>query len=316
MKITIVAFDLWGFNQKVVDHLKSKGVEVTFIDSSKIHFTYKSTLQRIKNFFSKTFLNKNIKKNYRHNTVLGIIEELEMQDIILIINPDHFKSEVVNSLKLKTKKYIAYNYDSLIRNPLPENYLEIFDTVFSFDLYDIKENPNLKPLTNFNYLEKKINNKSQTKAFIILLHSLEREVILKKIADSFDEQKITNYEFIVVDPVLKKTNKNIIQLEKPLSLETIYNKMDNSEILIDLVRENQTGLSFRFFEAMALHKKIITNNKSILEYDFYNENNILLIDDNFTQIPSAFLIKPYESLSEEIYNKYTIDHWVKTVFEI
>src|SRR5690606_5911726 len=160
------------------------------------------------------------------------------------------------------------------------------------DINDIKGNPNLKPLTNFNYLEKKFNNNPQNKAFIILLHSLEREVILKKIADSFDEQKISNYEFIVVDPVLKKTNKNIIQLENPLSLDTIYSKMDNSEILIDLVRENQSGLSFRFFEAMALHKKIITNNKSILEYDFYNENNILLIDDNFTQIPNAFLIKP------------------------
>lgn len=316
MKITIVAFDLWGFNQKIVDHLKNKGVEVTFIDSSKIHFTYKSTLQRIKNFFSKTFLNKNIKKNYRHNTVLEIIEVLEMQDIILIVNPDHFKSEVINSLKLKTRKYIAYNYDSLIRNPLPENYLELFDTVFSFDLNDIKENHNLKPLTNFNYLEKKNNNKSQTKAFIILLHSLERELILKKIADSFDEQNITNYEFIVVDPVLKKTNKNIIKLENPLSLETIYDKMDKSEILIDLVRENQSGLSFRFFEAMALHKKIITNNKSILEYDFYNENNILLIDENFTQIPSTFLTKPYELLPEKIYNKYTIENWVKTVFEI
>lgn len=316
MKITIVAFDLWGFNKKVVEHLKNKGVDVTFIDSNKINFTYKNTPQRIKNFFSKTFLKKNIKKNYRHNTIVEIIKVLEMQDIILIVNPDHFRPEIVNNLKLKTKKYIAYNYDSLARNPLPENYLELFDTVFSFDVNDIKENPNLKPLTNFNYLEKKINNKPQNKAFIILLHSLEREIILKKIADSFDKQKINNYEFIVVDPVLKKTNKNIIKLEKPLSLEVIYDKMNNSEILIDLVRENQSGLSFRFFEAMALHKKIITNNKSILEYDFYNENNILLIDDKFTKIPGDFLIKPYESLSEEIYNKYTIDNWVKTVFEI
>ncbi|WCM43023.1 hypothetical protein MG290_04950 [Flavobacterium sp. CBA20B-1] len=316
MKITIVAFDLWGFNKKIVEHLKNKGAEVNFIDSSKIHFTYKSKSQRIKNFFSKTFLNKNIKKNYRHNTVLSLIERLEMQDVILIVNPDHFRPEIVNNLKLKTRKYIAYNYDSLARNPLPENYLELFDTVFSFDINDLKKNPRLKPLTNFNYLDKKINDKPQTKAFIILLHSLEREVILKRIADNLDEQNITNYEFIVVDPALKNTNKNIIQLENPLSLDIIYDKMDNSEILIDLVRENQSGLSFRFFEAMALHKKIITNNQAILEYDFYNENNILLIDDNFSKIPSSFLSSSYTKLPENIYEKYTLNTWVKNVFGI
>ena len=39
---------------------------------------------------------------------------------------------------------------------------------------------------------------------------------------------------------------------------------DESGIIVDLVRDNQTGLSFRIFEALGLRKKIITNNFSLL----------------------------------------------------
>lgn len=316
MKITIVAFDLWGFNKLIAENLEEKNAEVTFINSSAIRFSYKNNFQRIINFFSKTFLNKNIKKQYVKNTVLQKIDELPEQNIVLIVNPAHFDTEIINKLKAKTKKYIAYNYDSITRSPLPQNYLDLFDTVYSFDMEDVKNNKYLKPLTNFNYLEKNINPHPKTKAFVILLNSLNREKLLKKIADNLENQQIINFEFIVVQPALKNTNKHIKLLEKPLSLDIVHEKMKNTEILIDLVRENQTGLSFRFFEAMALHKKIITNNKSVMEYDFYNENNILVIDNDFTEIPISFLSTTYEKIPDDIYIKYTLDNWTKTVFGI
>ena len=90
--------------------------------------------------------------------------------------------------------------------------------------------------------------------------------------------------------------------------------MKNAEILVDLVRQNQTGLSFRFFEAMALHKKVITNNQTIKQYDFYNENNILLIDNENIIIPDTFLNSKYQPLPEELYKKYTVENWIATAF--
>src|SRR5690606_41602551 len=86
--------------------------------------------------------------------------------------------------------------------------------------------------------------------------------------------------------------------------------------LIDLVRPNQTGLSFRFFEAMAFEKKIITNNKYVKDFDFYNPSNILILEDNFDDIDSEFLNTPYIPVPEEIYNKYTLENWVNTVFHL
>lgn len=316
MKITIVAFDLWGFNKIIADTLEKKGVTTTFIDSNKIHFKYKNFRQRLYNFFSKNFLGRNIKKNYRKRIILQTIQNLSEQDVVLIVNPDHFDCEIVNNLKTKTKKYIAYNYDSLERNPLPENFKTLFDKIYSFDISDVQKHSYLELLTNFIYIPQDFTTKPQNKMFMILSYSLERELLLSRIADILDKKNIHNYEFIVANPETTQVNKNILLTNDHISLDQVINKAKNAEILVDLIRPKQSGLSFRYFEAMALQKKIITNNESVKLYDFYNPNNILIIKDNLTDIDNDFLNNKYEPIPDDIYHKYTLDNWIKTVFKI
>lgn len=50
--------------------------------------------------------------------------------------------------------------------------------------------------------------------------------------------------------------------------------MKKSKTLIDFKRDEHDGLSLRFFEAM--HRKIITDNFSVKNYDFYHPNNIFV----------------------------------------
>lgn len=314
MKITIVAFDIWGFNKFIVNRLITLGHEVTFINSFEIRYIYKNKWQRLSNFISKTLFNKNIKKIYIDETLVNTINDLPVQDQILIINPSYFKDHILNLLKTKTKKFLAYNYDSLVRMPLPANHETLLDEIFSFDLADTKQYKHLKLLTNFNYLDKNKNLSPKNKAFMILSKSEEREQILHQIAKILDHKNIPHYEFIILNPALPVNNPRILTTNKHLSLIEVEQKMKDAEILIDLVRDHQTGLSFRVFEAMALHKKLITNNKTIETYDFYNPNNILILDDNFNDIPESFLKATYEDLPDEVYKKYTVDGWIEKVF--
>ncbi len=315
MKITIVAFDLWGFNKKIAEELLKQNHSVTFLDinSEAFKYYYKSKWHRIGNFINKVFLGKNIKKDYRNRTLIKMINELPKQDYILIVNAILFRKDILALLRSKTNKFIAYNYDSLARMPLPENHDTLFDNIFSFDVNDVADNNNLSLLTNYIYLEKHINPKPKNKAFMILSKSHEREVILSKIADIFDSKNL-NYEFIVANPATKRVNKKIHLTEHHVKLEIVEEKMKDAEILIDLVRQNQTGLSFRFFEAMALHKKVITNNQTIKQYDFYNANNILVIVNENIVIPDAFLNSKYQPLPEVLYKKYTVENWISTAF--
>lgn len=313
MKITIVAFDIWGFIKYLVEKLEKQGHEVTFIDSSKITFKYKNYLHRIQNFSSKLILSKNIKKEYLKKTLEKQCNELPKQDYILVVNPYYFK-DLLEILKDKTNHLVAYNYDSFSKVPLPENYEHIFSNFYSFDLNDVKENKNIEFLTNYIYLPKQTITNPKNKAFIILSDSIEREIILNKIAQILDKKGITNFEFIVLKPSFKNHHPKTNIIRKRIELEEVVEKLKDAEILIDLIRKDQTGLSFRIFEAMAFGKKIITNNKTVELYDFYNPMNILIIDEHSIEIPDDFLNTPYQEIPNHIYNKYTLKNWVDSVF--
>jgi hypothetical protein len=109
--------------------------------------------------------------------------------------------------------------------------------------------------------------------------------------------------------------KNIFR-EKKIPLEKLYKEYQNSKCIVDLVHENQRGLSFRIFEAMALKKKIITDNGAITAYDFFDKSNIYVVENNVVDIPKSFFETPYKELDSRIYNQYTIDSWVARIFNL
>lgn len=315
MKITILSLDLYGFNKFIVDELKNKDVNATYINSAEFKYVYKNFGEKLKNFLSKTFIKKNLKKIKQTNFILNKIPN-DIQDITLVVDPAHFNHIVLKEIRKKSVKLIAYNYDSIAQLPLPADKISYFDEIYSFDKDDCK-NYNFKFITNFIYSTKKeIITNYRLKAFTIQSKSNDRIRTLSKIADELDALNINSYEFHVYGKTKKGINNNIIFFNERIPLHTFKEKMENSEILLDLVRDGQNGLSFRIFEAMALQKKLITTNKNIIDYDFYNPNNILVIDKKRPVISAEFLNSKYQPISENIYNKYTLDQWLKTIFNI
>lgn len=315
MKVTILSLDLYGFNKFIAQKLISNNIETNYINSAEFKYVYKNFGERLKNFLSKTFLKKNLKKIKQTNFILNKIPN-DIQDITLIVDPAHFNHIVLEEIRKKSVKLIAYNYDSIAQLPLPADKISYFDEFYSFDKDDCK-NYNFKFITNFIYSTKKdIITDYRLKAFTIQSKSNDRIRTLSKIADELDSLNINSYEFHVYGKTKKGVNNNIIFFNARIPLNTFKNKMENSEILLDLVRDGQNGLSFRIFEAMALQKKLITTNKNIIDYDFYNPNNILVIDKKRPTISAEFLNSKYQPIPENIYNKYTLDQWIKTIFNI
>ena len=64
-----------------------------------------------------------------------------------------------------------------------------------------------------------------------------------------------------------------------------------------------------------MKRKFITTNKDIVNYDFYNSNNILVIDRKNPIIDFDFLMTPYEELDENIYYKYSLENWILEVLK-
>jgi len=88
-----------------------------------------------------------------------------------------------------------------------------------------------------------------------------------------------------------------------------------SKCVLDFVYSKQTGLSMRAFESMAAHRKYITNNAEVKNYDFYNPANILVVDALNPHIPKEFIERPFESVDDKVMYKYSIRGFIDEIFE-
>ena len=68
-------------------------------------------------------------------------------------------------------------------------------------------------------------------------------------------------------------------------------------------------------EALFLEKKLITNNKDIKNYDFYNPSNIFILGENNIEDIKEFINKPYEKVEQKIIDYYDFEQWLSR-FEV
>ena len=101
-----------------------------------------------------------------------------------------------------------------------------------------------------------------------------------------------------------------------LKYEDIQRIIMESKCILELQMEGQSGCTLRTLESMFLNRKLITNNKDIVNYDFYNPNNIFVIEnaddfkDRFNDI-LKFMRSPYQKLPDMVKNNYKFCKWLE-----
>lgn len=324
MKISIISFDYWNYDCHIAKKLQEKGVEATHINMGT--YRYKNFGEKIYNAASKIFLNRNIKHVKRQQYVLEYLSKIGLQDQILVLNPHTLDYKTISKIKSYTKHLITYLYDNLGRYPV-ENKLDLFDQVYSFEDKDVFEH-GFEKITNYNYLsdKPKSSQRNQQDLFYITSFDKKRIKTLRKIVSKLAQLHI-KYKIVIVGKQVWKEKlnrfltqnlnfKDVFLIKKPISIDEVLNEYEKSNVTLDLIRDGQEGLSFRVFEAMALEKKIITDNPSILNYDFYDPQNILYVTKNLSNLTASFFESPYKRLPTDIFEKYTLDRWVDTVFNL
>ena len=105
-------------------------------------------------------------------------------------------------------------------------------------------------------------------------------------------------------------------IKEQIQVDKVADLIKKSKIIIEVQRKEQIGLSFRVFEALGHHKKLVTTNADVVNYDFYNPQNILVVDEDNIQIPDDFVTSEYIPIDDNILDQYRLKHWVKRVFEL
>jgi hypothetical protein len=72
----------------------------------------------------------------------------------------------------------------------------------------------------------------------------------------------------------------------------------------------------RTIEALGLGTKIITTNKEIVNYDFYDPANVAVISLDNPSFPKGFFNGQKASYPKEVLDKYTLEKWLSDVFDL
>lgn len=311
--ILVIAPTTANIYKVIIDGFKNYAPEVhtDFMSNLFPRYKYKSKVERVGNFLSKVFLNRNIKEVY-YRKIMGkrLVILKEKYEVIFIIRPDLLTNQELAILKSKTPNLIAYYWDTIDFYPRKKKIIHLFDKVYSFDIQDCKKY-GFNRLTNFYYYEPAPVAIDKT-VFCISHIEKKRYPFFNKMGKFLDENNIT-YRFLTKQSKEKLQSPYIEYLKDTIPYADMVKLLNHYEIVLDIAKPHQHGLSFRTFEALGMNKKLITNNRSVMEYDFYNPTNILVIDFDNLVLPKSFFETPFQPIDESIKQQYHLRSFVKTV---
>lgn len=134
--------------------------------------------------------------------------------------------------------------------------------------------------------------------------------ILERLAGTLSELNL-KYEFEVLSDKKNKRAPYIKILDKPKDYIDIIRKISRTRCILEIVKKEQDGISLRVLEALFLNKKLITNNKKIMGYDFYKKENIFVLGEDRMDNLKEFLNSPFYEISVDIKRNYSYERWLQ-----
>lgn len=305
----------------IVESLERMGAKVDYYSERPNQNTLTKVLIRI----NRNLISSRVDKYHER-----ILEETKNNeyDIIFFIRCEAFSRETINKFRQyhPNARMVVFFWDSFVYNKNSEKVYDLFDRAFAFEKADaMRFGISFLPLfyyDSYSELPKRKDYKYKT-LFIGTLHS-DRFRIVTNIQEWLNEKGFKNYSWFYLpskwlfyqmfleDKKIKFRDRKVLKY-KILSLGEMQSLYADSEIIIDVQSPKQIGLTMRTFETLGARRKLITTNKDIVSYDFYNPNNILVIDRESIHIPEAFVTEPYQDIDDIIYKKYSLTSWLKTV---
>ena len=325
-KILFIAPAFFGYEEKIAEKMIELGAAVDFFDERSIKSSFERALLKINPqiFHKKTMA--------YYNQIIDKISNIEY-DFVFVIKCEMMPVEIIIQLKNKFSQasFCLYLYDSLDNIKGITTKLDYFDRVLSFDMEDTSRHPKMifRPLFFIDDYRKTFNTQKQYDfdvSFVGTIHSDRYKMIkaIKCIADKnqykyffycYLQSRFMYYFYKLTKREFRGAKIEDFEFVK-IGSSKIAEVIDKTKVVLDIQHPKQTGLTMRTIEMIGMHKKLITTNQSIKKYDFYNPDNIAVIDRNDLTIPEGFLDKPYSEIEDAIYNKYSLESWIIDVLGV
>lgn len=317
-----------GFKENIERELKNKFEKVKYIESERLSSNERSIYLKIIRGISSKLNNKTIQTYYEtlveKNYKRWIADSKEICDYFFVISGGSFSIDFLKALRVKNPgiKLILFLWDTLESTEFIETYKE-YDYIFTYDREDVKKY-NFIFRTSF-YLEElkqyyiEFEKRKIDLYYLGEIKNIERYRFIEKF---YDYCKINNIRFFL-KLYLRKNKKKMVEncnqeiiIKKKIDYKENLKIVNNSKVIIDIKHLKQTGLTLRSFESVGSESKLITTNQDIKNYDFYNEENILIIKniDEIEKINKEFFEKEYKKIDSKIKNRYSAKGFIEEIF--
>lgn len=267
---------------------------------------------------------------YLKKEVFRFFNNVKHPDYVVVFEGQAFLEKHVMLLKsyFSHSKTIIYCWDSIERFPYIEKNLKHFDKTitFSYDNYSKYNFDDFVPLfipSEFNDLSiEQANSFAFDLCFIGTGHPPKISFLLN--VEKFAEtNNLSFYESIFLPTKLlffyykmtsksfhtKKLSNFVFVGKNALEIQNLYSK---AKAVVDAGNPNESGVSLRIFECLAMQKKVILANKSIKNYSFYNPQRFLVFPDESNRFID-FLNSPYPKLSTDELQSLSPEQWIRNI---
>lgn len=205
-----------------------------------------------------------------------------------------------------------------------ENYLSrvnsVFDVIYSFDPVDCLKY-GLSPVDQFlpfthNEIRLQTENqdveKTHLSCFYVGGYDEYRASLIRQLTPLLQINHC-HPEFYLVTDKQETSDYPSLCINEKLTYKQNIEKIKHSNIILEINKPGQAGLTLRALEAMAFNKKLITNNASIKKHDFYHPDRIFIWgEDHPDQMPD-FIARPVPDIDINLLEKYCADGMLKTL---
>lgn len=249
--------------------IKNK-VKISLLNRFRLRVA-KSLEKRIESNKCARFLyNKYLNSFY---SIYPIFLKEKIETVILLDNFTFFDdTRFHNFLKKYSKKVkiVSINYNVIKTDDSAAQMSRMFDYNFAFDDDNCLKYGFYHFTGIYSSPNKVINNQKQTLFFLGI--NKNRYRLLKEISIYLNKQSLKT-NFTIIDNLMDNSFEDgfIIQNHRESYNNTI-NKLLDSNCILDIITDQQSGLSLRVVEAIIYGKRLLTNNVNILKSPYYNPN--------------------------------------------
>lgn len=324
-KVLLIAPTFFGYYKEMIIELEKKGYSVNYVSDIPSNSNIYKAITRINRNFGKIFV-----ENYFKKKIEPLIKKNKYDYVFCVIGMtfSFFPNQIEKMKKYQENaKFLMYQWDGEKNIKFITKMHKYFDEVYTFDRIDAIENSVYKFLPLF-YIDKYKNvkvleNYEYDVSYIGTAHPKKIKYVIemsKKLMSVYPKQFIYNYMpsklKYYYHKLTSKEYRNIkltdLKFEKIASDKT-QKIFEESKCILDSPQAGQIGLTIRTIECLGAKRKLITSNEDIKNYDFYKPENIYIYDGNF-DYENIFFKSEYKEIDKDIYEKYSLCNWLKTIF--